>query len=118
MAAASKHAGSCQCGRVKFEALLALDACIECNCSHCYRKGLILAFVPAADFKLLQGDDALSEHLFNKHEIRHQFCASCGVQTFSYGQKQGASLVAVNVRALEDVEPWSVTPKRVDGRSF
>ena len=118
MNSAQKHAGSCQCGRVRFEATLALEDCIECNCSHCYRKGLILAFVPATNFMLVQGSDALSEYLFNKHEIRHQFCENCGVQTLAYGQKGGVALVAVNVRTLEDVEPWTVIPKRVDGRSY
>jgi hypothetical protein len=118
MSNTQKHVGSCQCGRVRFEATMALDNCIECNCSHCYRKGLILAFVPAANFTLVQGGDVLSEHLFNKHKIKHRFCKNCGVQPFAYGQKDGVDLVAVNVRTLEDVEPWTVTPKRVDGRSF
>ena len=119
MTTPAKHTGSCQCGRVKFEATLGLDACIECNCSHCYRKGLILTFVPPEAFTLTQGAEALSEHTFNKHKIKHQFCKHCGVQPFALGQKpDGTAMVAINVRALDDVEPWSVTAKRVDGRSF
>ena len=77
-----------------------------------------LNFVPKDNFTLLKGEDALSEHTFNRHMIRHKFCSKCGAQTFAHGQKDGVELVAINVRALEDVEPWSLTPKRFDGRSF
>ena len=60
-----------------------------------------------------------TEYLFNKHRIRHRFCDTCGVQTFARGTgPDGSEMVAVNVRTLTDVEPFSWTAKRVDGRSF
>ena len=113
------HTGSCHCGAVRFEARSALEQVMECNCSHCYRKGLMLAFIPVEDFTLLQGEEALSEHRFNRHNIQLLFCRTCGVQPFARGTApDGAATVALNVRVLEDVEPWSLTPARVDGRSF
>ena len=33
------HQGSCHCGRMAFEVESDLDQVIECNCSHCSRKG-------------------------------------------------------------------------------
>ena len=113
------HPGSCQCGAVRFEATTDLDTVIECNCSHCYRKGLMLTFVEPAAFNLLAGEDALSEHTFNRHAIKHLFCRTCGVQSFARGvTPDGRPMIAINVRTLEDVEPWSLAPARVDGRSF
>jgi len=117
--AAPTHQGSCHCGAVRFEVDTALEEVMECNCSHCYRKGLMLSFVPAEAFRLQQGEEALSEHRFNRHSIQHLFCRTCGVQPFARGEAPGgAKTVAVNVRVLQDVEPWSLTPARVDGRSF
>ncbi len=120
MAETQTHSGSCHCGKVAYEVQMALEGLIECNCSHCYRKGLILGFVPAGDFVLKNGEAALNEYRFNTHKLQHLVCAACGVQSFARGQhpKTGEAMVAVNVRTLHDLEPWSFETMRVDGRSF
>jgi len=113
------HEGSCMCGKVAFEVETDLEGLVECNCSHCYRKGLVLKFVPADRFRVLHGEDALSEFRFNKHRIQHLFCQTCGVQAFARGKgPDGSETVAINVRTLEDVEPFSYETTKVDGRSF
>jgi hypothetical protein len=33
------HQGSCHCGRIAFEVDGEFTQAIECNCSHCSRKG-------------------------------------------------------------------------------
>lgn len=115
----AKYFGSCHCGAVKFEVDSDLEQIIECNCSHCYRKGLMLTFVDPVSFRLESGEQNLTEHQFNRHAIHHQFCRTCGVQSFAHGQRpDGAKMVAVNVRTLEGIEPWSLKTTRVDGRSF
>jgi hypothetical protein len=119
MSEAATHEGSCMCGKVAFEVETDLEGLIECNCSHCHRKGLILKFVPADKFNLLHGEGDLAEFRFNKHRIEHLFCKTCGVEVFARGKgPDGSPIVAVNVRTLEDVEPGSYETKRVDGRSF
>lgn len=118
-AESQKHEGSCMCGKVAFEVETDLDELVECNCGHCHRKGLILKFVPADRFTLLHGEGDLAEFRFNKHRIEHLFCKTCGVQSFARGKApDGSAIVAVNVRTLEDVEPWSYETRKVDGRSF
>lgn len=113
---ATTHKGCCHCGAVSFEADLDLAELIECNCSHCYRKGMVLAFVRPDGFRLLRGEDRLSEYLFNRHVISHRFCRVCGVEPFGMGKgPDGSDMIAINVRTLEDVEPWSLTPQRFDG---
>jgi hypothetical protein len=112
------YAGSCQCGAVSFEAKADLDRTVTCNCSRCGRLGSILTFVPEADFTLKSGGDSLTEYLFNKHAIHHQFCKVCGVQSFSRGTRpDGAAMVALNARCLDGVDPDSLTPHKVDGKS-
>ncbi|QYR52986.1 GFA family protein [Lysobacter soyae] len=111
--------GSCHCGAVKFEVQGTPESVMECNCSHCQRKGFKLWFVPETEFSLLQGADALTTYQFNKHVIDHQFCKTCGCQAFGRGHAEdGTSLYAVNVRCIENEDIDSIPVNKVDGRSF
>lgn len=117
MAKVRTYRGSCHCGAVAFEAELDPGQAIECDCSHCWRKGFQLVFIKPEQFELKRGFDSLTEYRFNTRRIAHRFCARCGVQPFGFGRgPDGAETVAVNLRALEDLEPWSVTPERVHRR--
>lgn len=112
------YCGSCQCGAVRFEADLDLDHTVTCNCSRCRRLGSILAFTPEAAFKLLAGEGAMSEYLFNTKKIHHLFCATCGIEPFGKAQApDGTDMVAVNVRCLDDVDVASLHPVAHDGAS-
>lgn len=100
------YTGSCHCGAVEFtvEGDIPAEA-ISCNCSHCRRKGLLLTFVPAAQFTLDKGEDALTDYLFNKHVITHRFCATCGCEPFAQGKgKDGAETRAINLRCVPDAD--------------
>ena len=85
MATAKTHTGGCHCGAVRFRVTADIGNVIECNCSHCSKKGFLLGFAPAADFELLSGADQLTEYRFNKKQIAHLFCTVCGVQSFGKG---------------------------------
>ena len=115
----AKHEGGCQCGRVRFAVEVGLEDLIACNCSRCGKSGAIMAFAGADAFELTSGDDALTEYKFNTHKIAHQFCETCGIQSFGRGTApNGAEMVAVNVRCLDGVDVFSLKPQQVDGRSF
>jgi hypothetical protein len=80
--------------------------------------GVILSFVPADSFVLLNGEDHLTDYQFNKKVIHHLFCNICGIQSFSRGVgHDGALMVAVNVRCLDGVDIESLSPKKFDGKS-
>ena len=114
------HKGSCHCGQVRYTVDAAeIPAMMECNCSHCQRKGYLLWFVPREALAFDSGEAALSTYTFNRHVIEHKFCPACGCAPFGFGQgKDGAETVAVNVRCLEDVDLGAIKRKPVDGRSF
>ncbi len=119
MAEAKRYTGSCHCGKVKYEVTTDLAKVMDCNCSHCSRKGFLLTFVPVEQFTLVQGADALTEYRFNRHAIQHLFCSTCGVESFARGKgRDGKETAAVNVRCLEGVDLATLTPIRVDGRSL
>ncbi len=112
------HKGSCHCGQIKFEAQGTIDTAMECNCSHCSRKGYLLWFVPRSQFELQSPESALSTYTFNKHVIQHHFCPKCGCAPFGFGVANGAETAAINVRCLEGVELATIKRKFVDGRAL
>ena len=111
--------GSCHCGAVKFTADVRVDQAMECNCSHCSRKGFLHSFIPMEAFAITAGDDKLTTYTFNKHAIQHQFCSVCGCQPFGLGSKpDGTKVAAINVRCIDGVDLASVKRVQVNGRDI
>ena len=107
--AVTTHKGSCHCGAVRYTVELDADApSINCNCSMCGRSGSLLQFVSPDKFKLEQGQDHLTDYQFNKHVVHHTFCKTCGIKPFANGQGPKGPMVAINLRTLEDVDPFSL----------
>jgi hypothetical protein len=112
------HKGSCHCGRIAFEAEGDIAQVMECNCSHCSRKGYLLWFVPREQLRLTTPESALATYMFNKHVIKHHFCPACGCAPFGFGASpDGKAMAAVNVRCLEGIEPSALEIMPFDGRS-
>lgn len=111
-----KYTGGCHCGNVAYEVETNLENVIECNCSHCSIKGLLLTFVPENQFSLLKGEDKQTVYHFNKHVIDHLFCSSCGVESFAKGSGNDGPMVAINVRALKDVDLAHITRTPYEGK--
>ena len=119
MAEMRKHSGSCHCGTVRCEVEADIDEAIACNCSICEKRGALLTFVGLPQFKLLSGEDALTDYQFNKKVVHHLFCSKCGVAPFARGVGPGgAEMIAVNVRCLDDVDIEALKIKPFDGKSL
>ena len=105
---AQTHRGSCHCGRVTFEAQLDLSRGSErCNCSYCTKVRNWVMIIPRADFKVLTGEDALTDYQ-GRNPIAHQlFCKVCGVRPFGRGHlaQLGGDYVSVVLSCLDSVLP-------------
>ena len=113
-----KYKGSCHCGRIAFDVEGELEQAVECNCSHCSRKGYLLWFVPREQFRLVDPESERATYTFNKHVIRHHFCPRCGCAPFASGvSPSGEPTAAVNVRCLENVDLATIKRVPFDGRS-
>jgi hypothetical protein len=113
------YQGSCHCARNQFEVDCDLGPAIECNCSHCSRKGYLLWFVPREKFRMLTPESHLGTYTFNKHVIEHKFCLHCGCAPFGFGtDPKGVATAAVNVRCVEGVDLVTLPRTPFDGRSL
>lgn len=102
------YAGSCHCGAVRFACELNLaQGTSKCNCSICVKTRFWKAIVTADAFRLLQGEDALTDYQFGSHTLHHFFCRRCGVKPFGHGHLDapGGDFYAVNVACLDNVTP-------------
>ncbi len=114
-----KYKGSCHCGKVAFEVEGEIDRALSCNCSICSRKASLLWFVPRDNLTLLTPEDAASTYTFNKHVIKHRFCATCGIHPYGEGvDPQGHRVAAVNLRCLEGIDLSAVPVHEFNGRAL
>ena len=113
------YAAGYHCGRVRYEVDADLSRVMACNCSICRKRGLLLAFAPPTSFRLHSGSDALTDYQFNRNVIHHLFCSNCGTAPFARGVgPNGAEMVAINVRCLDDVDLDGLNVVPFDGKSL
>jgi hypothetical protein len=117
------YTGSCHCGAVRFEADLDLaEGTGKCNCSICTKTRAWGVIIKSADFRLLAGEDALSDYQFGAKANHNLFCSRCGVRPFGRGyvEQIGGAFVSINLAALDDVDPAELAAAPVqffDGRN-
>lgn len=112
------HQGSCHCGAVvvEVEAPAVIEA-YKCDCSMCQRTGFLHLIVPARRFRLVAGEEALSNYQFNTGVAKHYFCKVCGCRPF-YVPRSNPDGFSVNARCLDQagIEKMIVHP--FDGRNW
>ena len=113
-----KHLGGCHCGRVRFEVLApAILEVGECNCSMCSKTGYLHLMVPAAQFKLVSGEDALTKYEFNTKTAKHFFCSHCGIKSF-YVPRSHPDGYSINARCLDEGTVEGMRVKQIDGKNW
>lgn len=117
------YQGSCHCGAVRYEADIDLSqGTSKCNCSICSKSRAWEAIVRPDAFRLLAGEDALSDYQFGSRSSHHYFCRHCGVRPFirGYVEEIGGDFVAIHLMTLDEINPQELIDapvKFMDGRA-
>ncbi|MGB5164332.1 MAG: GFA family protein [Woeseiaceae bacterium] len=112
------HSGGCHCGAVRFEVdAPAYIAATQCNCSICSMTGFLHLLVAKRDFRLLQGEDALTTYTFNTGVAQHHFCRHCGVKSF-YVPRSHPDGYSININCLDPGTISGMTTQPFDGRNW
>ena len=113
------YSGSCHCGKIAFEVDGEIDGALACNCSICQRKGSLLWFVPRHNLRLLTPESDIQAYTFNKHQISHKFCPTCGMHPYGEGaDPEGNVVAAVNIRCLENIQLDDIPVQQYNGRDM
>ncbi len=112
-----KYRGSCHCGAVVFEIETDFPELTMCDCSICRRKNALMVKVHEDRFRLLSGEDSLTEYQFHTMTARHFFCKVCGIYPF-HRKRAAPDHFGVNVHCLHDFDPAGVPMRLADGISM
>ena len=107
-----KYRGSCHCQAVRYEAEFDLAAgSNRCNCSICSKARAWFLFVRGDNFKLLTGEDVLSDYRWlppgrSESGLTYRFCSRCGIRVYASGEwaQMGGRFYAVHVPTLDNVD--------------
>ena len=112
-----KYEGSCHCGAVRFEIESDFPELTRCDCSICRRKNALMVKVHENHFKLLSGDDSLSEYQFHTMTARHFFCKTCGIYPF-HRKRVTPDYLGINVFCLDNFDPSGIPVRQTEGASM
>lgn len=106
--------GSCHCRAIRFEIDTDFPELTMCDCSICKRKNALMVRVHESAFRLLAGEEHLSEYRFNTMTARHFFCKVCGIYPF-HRKRVTPDNFGVNVHCLDDFDPEGIPVRRALG---
>ena len=112
-----KYRGSCHCGAVTFEIETDFPELTTCDCSICRRKNALMVKVHENQFRLLSGDDSLTEYRFHTMTARHFFCKTCGIYPF-HRKRVTPEYLGINVFCLDSFDPSGVPVRQTIGAAM
>jgi hypothetical protein len=110
----TRYTGSCHCNAVQFEVDTQLTSGLQCDCSICRRKNIIMHRVPKEQFRLVKGKEALTLYQWNTKVARHYFCKHCGIYTH-HQPRTKPDMIAVNVGCIDDVNARQLQIEFLEG---
>jgi len=112
------HKGGCHCGKVRFEVQAPAEIEVgDCNCSMCSRTGYLHLMVQKERFRLVSGEDALTNYQFNTRTAKHYFCSHCGIKSF-YVPRSHPDGFSVNARCIDEGTVTRMTHRKIDGKNW
>jgi hypothetical protein len=106
--------GRCHCGAVTFEIESDFPELTTCDCSICRRKNAIMVRVHESHFRLLSGEELLTEYRFHTRTARHFFCSRCGIYPF-HRKRVTPDYFGINVFCLEGFDPSGIPVRATVG---
>jgi hypothetical protein len=106
--------GRCHCGAVTFEIESDFPELTTCDCSICRRKNALMVRVHESHFRLLSGEELLTEYRFHTRTARHFFCSRCGIYPF-HRKRVTPDYFGINVFCLEGFDPSGIPVRATVG---
>ena len=72
---------TCHCGAVRIEVPARPTRLTDCNCSICRRYGVLWAYYPATEVRVIAAEGATDAYAHGPRELRFVRCRTCGCVT-------------------------------------
>jgi hypothetical protein len=109
--------GSCHCGAVQFQIDTDFPELTTCDCSICSRKNALMVKVHESKFRLIGGEQYLSEYQFHTRTAKHYFCKVCGIYPF-HRKRVTPDFFGINIFCLEGFDPAGIPVRRTSGKDM
>jgi hypothetical protein len=114
---ARRYTGSCHCGAVRFEIETDVPELTMCDCSICRRKNALMVKVHESRFKLLAGEESLTEYRFHTKTAVHSFCKVCGIYPF-HRKRVTPDHLGINVHCLDEFDIAGIPVRQAAGAAM
>lgn len=111
------YQGSCHCGAVRFEIETDFPELTMCDCSICKRKNALMVKVHESRFRLLAGEESLTEYRFHTMTAQHCFCKVCGIYPF-HRKRVTPDHYGINVHCLEGFSAEGIPVRQAVGAAM
>ena len=111
------RSGRCHCGAVRFEIDTDFPELTMCDCSICRRRNALMVKVHQSRFRLLAGEESLTEYRFHTMTARHFFCRTCSIYPF-HRKRVTPDFLGVNVFCLDDFDPAGIPVRQAAGAAM
>ncbi len=106
---------SCHCGSITLAVSVAPDTVTECNCSICRRYGVLWAYYPLAQVRVLAVSGATDTYLWGDQSIAFHRCRKCGCVTHWAPIARSDDRMGVNARLMPLDILATARVRRLDG---
>ena len=100
---------ACICGTVRFAVDAIPKLAMPCICPRCRGQGLRIVHVDQTCFRLLVGEDMLTEPMDAARDPHHFFCRRCGEAVFGFvdipnnGRRVTVNVACLNRGSVDDI---------------
>jgi hypothetical protein len=106
---------SCHCGAVSLEIESPPAEITECNCSICRRYGVLWAYYPLAQVRLIPADAPTDIYMWDDRTIEFHRCRTCGCVTHWAPIDPQRNRMGINARLLPPELLSSARVRHLDG---
>lgn len=109
--------GTCHCGAVRIELDRKPKGITECNCSVCWRYGVLWAYDRKEAARVIAETGALEVYAWGRKDLGFHRCRACGCVIFWEPLEGGddQTRIGVNVRLLPFEEIAEIPIRQLDG---
>lgn len=108
------YKGSCHCGAIQFEIDTDFPELTTCDCSICKRKNALMVKVHESQFRLISGQEYLTEYQFHTKTAKHYFCKTCGIYPF-HRKRVTPDYYGINVFCLDGFDSTGIPIRQTVG---